>query len=690
MKFTRRKGGTINSYPKKVAVALTRDSLRLEWFLRLIVITVAGILLFWGWKLDVASKGFKVGSPSPRDYYVLSDVAYVDEAVTEQLRESQASRVLGVVVHDVSLLPIVKTVLEEIDKSSTWLYFPQGLADILNTMPAQKREVVLGVTRDLGLRLMVFNGDIFDGNDLKLDLWRYLSDTDLSIADQNIVYQILSYLLDLAVKVDAEATSLVREFYRSGIDPIERLLQPGTLLVKKGDVITPEIAEILKSQGYLEERFPWMQLLLSLFIVFLWTFLHRYTELREWRETSARKMTYFVTLLLLAWILQFGMARVNHFCIGLGILPIVGLSYMTMPFISAMYLGLSGGLLGVMVSSSNSFTYLYAMLPVVLITVLAHALFKDKPTTRGKALLRILTVGLGAMALWFVFIGVFYNVPTAKETLIILIAIFILSGAFVLLLPLFEGIFDVVSPIRLMELTHPSNPLLKRLQIEAPGTYHHVMTVSTLAEAAAERIGANALLVRGGAYYHDIGKLKRPHYFIENQIEGENVHDTLSPSISALVILSHVQDGVNLAKEYGLPSAMIDFITEHHGTTCLSYFYNRAKEREEHVERDQYCYPGPKPRSKETALLMLADSTEAAVRALGSSVLNVPALNDAIRQVIEVKKKEGQLDEVDLTMRDLNDIQQAFVKTLMSMYHTRQIKENSGGSRVEHQFRRQR
>jgi len=647
-------------------------------------------LLFWGWKLDVASKGFKVGSPSPRDYYVLSDVAYVDEAVTEQLRESQASRVLGVVVHDVSLLPIVKTVLEEIDKSSTWLYFPQGLADILNTMPAQKREVVLGVTRDLGLRLMVFNGDIFDGNDLKLDLWRYLSDTDLSIADQNIVYQILSYLLDLAVKVDAEATSLVREFYRSGIDPIERLLQPGTLLVKKGDVITPEIAEILKSQGYLEERFPWMQLLLSLFIVFLWTFLHRYTELREWRETSARKMTYFVTLLLLAWILQFGMARVNHFCIGLGILPIVGLSYMTMPFISAMYLGLSGGLLGVMVSSSNSFTYLYAMLPVVLITVLAHALFKDKPTTRGKALLRILTVGLGAMALWFVFIGVFYNVPTAKETLIILIAIFILSGAFVLLLPLFEGIFDVVSPIRLMELTHPSNPLLKRLQIEAPGTYHHVMTVSTLAEAAAERIGANALLVRGGAYYHDIGKLKRPHYFIENQIEGENVHDTLSPSISALVILSHVQDGVNLAKEYGLPSAMIDFITEHHGTTCLSYFYNRAKEREEHVERDQYCYPGPKPRSKETALLMLADSTEAAVRALGSSVLNVPALNDAIRQVIEVKKKEGQLDEVDLTMRDLNDIQQAFVKTLMSMYHTRQIKENSGGSRVEHQFRRQR
>lgn len=149
--------------------------------------------------------------------------------------------------------------------------------------------------------------------------------------------------------------------------------------------------------------------------------------------------------------------------------------------------------------------------------------------------------------------------------------------AFVLLLPMLEMTFDVVSPIKLMELTHPSNVLLKRLQVEAPGTYHHSMMVSTLAEAAAEQIRANSLLVRGGAYYHDIGKLKRPQYFIENQIEGENIHDTLSPPLSALVILSHVQEGINLAKEYGLPGVMIDFISEHHGTTCLSYFYNKAK-----------------------------------------------------------------------------------------------------------------
>lgn len=244
-----------------------------------------------------------------------------------------------------------------------------------------------------------------------------------------------------------------------------------------------------------------------------------------------------------------------------------------------------------------------------------------------------------------------------------------------MLLPMLEMTFDVVSPIKLMELTHPSNVLLKRLQVEAPGTYHHSMMVSTLAEAAAEQIRANSLLVRGGAYYHDIGKLKRPQYFIENQIEGENIHDTLSPPLSALVILSHVQEGINLAKEYGLPGVMIDFISEHHGTTCLSYFYNKAKESGDEVDKTQYCYPGPKPRSRETALLMLADSVEAAVRALGLSVLSVAALGDTVRQVIEAKKREGQLDEVDLTMKDLKEIQEAFVATLMSMYHTRQIKE---------------
>lgn len=675
MKFMKKRRGTTRSYPKRVAIALSQSSLRLEWLLRFFILTVVGILFFWGWRLDVANKGFEVGLPSPRDYYVLSNIIYLDEKATEQLKENLASRVMGVVVRDISLTPIVRALLEDIDNPSSWLYLPGGLANILSTLPSPKRERVLNVTRDVGLHLLSSDNYGVDKVDLKLDLWRYLAEADLPIADQNVAYQILSYLFAIVVDTDDEATSLIREFYKSSVEPIERILQPGTLLVEKGDIVTPEIAEILKSQGYFEKRFPWMQAAMLLFMVFLWSFLHRYTELQEWKEAPKVKMLYFASLLVFGWLIQFSVARLNPLYSGIGILPIVGWGYLTLPNISAFYLGLSGGLLGVMISYVNSFAYLYSMLLVVLITVLAHAIFKERPTTRAKAFLKVQAIGFGAVALWYVFSWVFYHAPTIPDVLFLLMLLLILGGAFVLLLPMLEMTFDVVSPIKLMELTHPSNVLLKRLQVEAPGTYHHSMMVSTLAEAAAEQIRANSLLVRGGAYYHDIGKLKRPQYFIENQIEGENVHDTLSPPLSALVILSHVQEGINLAKEYGLPGVMIDFISEHHGTTCLSYFYNKAKESGDEVDKAQYCYPGPKPRSRETALLMLADSVEAAVRALGLSVLSVAALDDTVRQVIEAKKREGQLDEVDLTMKDLKEIQEAFVATLMSMYHTRQIKE---------------
>lgn len=675
MKFMKRKKGMIKGYPRNVAIALSRSSLRLEWLLRFFVLAVAGLLFFWGWRLDVADKGFKVGLPSPRDYYVLSDVTYLDEETTRQLKENLASRVLGVTVIDVSMVPIVRAVLEDIENPSSWSYLPESLVNILKALPSSKRGRILDVTRNIGLQMLSLDNYGGSSTDLKGDLWRYLANANLSVADKNIVYQILSYLLAFVVDTDSEATALVREFYKSSVELIEKALKPGMLLVKKGELITPEIANLLRLQGYPESRFPRMQLSMVLFMVFLWSFLHRYTDLQEWRQTSTIRMVYFSALLILGWVVQFGVARLNALYSGIGILPIAGWGYLTLPYISAFYLGLSGGLLGVMISSSNSFAYLYSMLLAVLITVLAHAVFKERPTTRGKAFLKIELVGFVAVALWYAFSGVFYHVPPLRDMLFVLLLLLCLGGAFILLLPLIERTFDVVSPIRLMELTHPSNALLKRLQVEAPGTYHHSMMVSTLAEAAAEQIRANALLVRGGAYYHDIGKLKRPQYFIENQIEGENIHDTLSPSLSALIILSHVQEGINLAKEYGLPSAMIDFIAEHHGTTCLSYFYNKAKRNGDHVDRDQYCYPGPKPRSRETALLMLADSVEAAVRALGPSVLDLPALDDAVKQVIEVKKQEGQLDEVNLTMKDLSNIRQAFVTTLMSMYHTRWVKD---------------
>lgn len=238
-------------------------------------------------------------------------------------------------------------------------------------------------------------------------------------------------------------------------------------------------------------------------------------------------------------------------------------------------------------------------------------------------------------------------------------------------LPFFETVFGLVTPIKLLELANPNHPLLRKLMVEAPGTYHHTLMVANLAEAAAEVVGGDPLLTRVGAYYHDIGKTKRPYFFIDNQFGGENPHDKLSPHLSALIISSHVRDGVDMARQARLPAEIIKFIPEHHGTTLISYFYNRATENagtEQVLEKD-FRYDGPRPQSKETAVLMLADSTEAAVRSL-----KAPApeqIEGLVHKIIRDRLNDGQLDESNLTLKDLDVIADAFIHTLAGLYHSR-------------------
>jgi hypothetical protein len=200
--------------------------------------------------------------------------------------------------------------------------------------------------------------------------------------------------------------------------------------------------------------------------------------------------------------------------------------------------------------------------------------------------------------------------------------------------------------------------------------------VSTLAEAAAEKLGLDTALVKAGAYYHDIGKLKRPQYYVENQVSQGNIHDSITPSLSALSIIAHVREGIEIGKEYKLPTRIIDFISEHHGTTCLSYFYRKAKKQgDEGVTREQFCYPGPKPASKETGLLMIVDSVEAAVRADIQNIQSRQDIEKIINNVVENKMGEHQLENVDFTLRELRVIKDVLLSTLQSMHHTRKVKQ---------------
>lgn len=232
-------------------------------------------------------------------------------------------------------------------------------------------------------------------------------------------------------------------------------------------------------------------------------------------------------------------------------------------------------------------------------------------------------------------------------------------------------LFGIVTSLQLMDLARPTHPLLHELQLKAPGTYHHSLMISNLAEQAAQAIGADGLLVRVGAYYHDIGKMRRPYFFVENRIEGSNYHDRLDPETSAQIIIRHVSDGLELADRYGLPTVIRDFITQHHGTTKASYFYNQAcsENGEESVDESVYSYPGPRPQTVEAAILMLSDGVEAAVRAARPAT--TAEIDDIVRSVINRRLTEGQLDACDLTLRNLDEIRQAFVSVLKGIYHPR-------------------
>ena len=249
---------------------------------------------------------------------------------------------------------------------------------------------------------------------------------------------------------------------------------------------------------------------------------------------------------------------------------------------------------------------------------------------------------------------------------------FVAASLCMILIKFFEKLFDVVTNFTLLELSDFNQPLLKRMILEAPGTYHHSLIVGNLSEAAADAIGADALLTRVGAYYHDIGKMDKSEYFTENQLAGGNKHDDLEASVSKLVIINHVKNGIELAKKNKLNQKIIDFIPQHHGTSLMYFFYQKAiKDTEEPsaVDETNYRYPGPKPQSKETAIVLLADSVEAATRSLEEP--NPKKIEELVRKIINNKFIDAQLDECNLTLKEIDQISMTFTKVLSAMYHTR-------------------
>ncbi|MCB0321119.1 MAG: HDIG domain-containing protein, partial [Bdellovibrionales bacterium] len=242
--------------------------------------------------------------------------------------------------------------------------------------------------------------------------------------------------------------------------------------------------------------------------------------------------------------------------------------------------------------------------------------------------------------------------------------------------PIVEALGGYVTDMRLLEMATLDHPLLKEISIQAPGTWNHSMVMGMMVETAADAIGANSVLARVGAYFHDVGKMKKPLYFVENQSPGENRHDKLSCSMSALIIRSHVKDGIELARKHKLPQAIVDMIPQHHGTSVIEFFYEKAKKEAAEmgedappVDKSLYSYPGPKPQTREAGILMLADGIEAAARTIKEPTPD--RIQGMIQKMINKVFASGQLNECELTLRDLHLIAKSFTRVLTSIYHQR-------------------
>ena len=497
---------------------------------------------------------------------------------------------------------------------------------------------------------------------------------DVSLT-QNIIPTVLRTCVKPNMIIDEEATDEARQKAKDSVEPVIYL--QGQNIIREGDRITHSQVEMMRSLGLLNDNHYDYSVYggaLILTILAMTALLMMLRLMMKDVLTDTRKLSVILIILVLC----FGFASLATLLPSLYIIPIalgtimgtVLIGYragvvLTVP-LALLFAGITS------VSSSTTFYDVVLIMANTLSCGVATVWFlKGRPQR-----LRVLISGLiAAFFSLIMIIGI--KLLTSAETLdMIHTGIWALAGSLlssilaVALQPVFEGIFHLATPSRLLEITNPNQPLMKRLMLEAPGTYHHSIIVANLAESAADKIGANTFLARAGAYYHDIGKLKRPGYFSENQ-RGTNPHENTDPYVSAAILTSHTRDGALIAQKEHLPPEVQDIILQHHGVTPVMFFYHKALQMSDgkHVDINDFRYAGPKPQTKEASIVMLADTIEAAVRSMKDPTPK--GIDQFIERLIRGKLEDGQLSDCQLSLQDIDMICSSFSGILKGVYHER-------------------
>lgn len=502
---------------------------------------------------------------------------------------------------------------------------------------------------------------------------------------REISQEIARYVITPTSFFDKTATEQAKEEAKNNVQPI--FIEKGDPIIEAGEVITQEDYELLRDNNLLKDHSYWPQLGLIGLVTLLTAYLYMFV-----RQSSTPIKTDNVQLLMMLLITalnlvmmkiisagqEMGYASIAYLApVAAGSMLIAILLDARIGFVSSILFSIAASIMFNQEHPELLFDFRYGFIALAVCTVSVFAIHKASQRSSilraGMmvsifACLTLIALKLiegGDYAVWDLVYDFGFAIASGLLTAVLVIG----------LLPFFETVFGILSPLKLVELSNPNHPLLRKLLTETPGTYHHSVMVANLSEAAAEAIGANGLLCRVGSFYHDIGKTRRPGYFIENQSNMENPHDHIDPYLSKSIIIAHARDGAEMLREYKMPKLICDIAEQHHGTSLLSYFYHKAlkiaeeKGEQDTVKEEDFRYPGPKAQNKEAAIVGIADSVEAAVRSMRNPTME--QIDAVVDKIVKSRLDDQQFNECDLTMKELDVIANTLKKTLIGIFHSR-------------------
>ncbi len=659
-------------------------------------------LLSYNYTPDI---GIELGLPSPRTVKANKDIQFEDTLKTEEDREKNAAQIEDVYFYDSEVLNgregalyqiryffILSQLVNQKEAQTfeekvfylTNLFgdkYPESIIqDVLN-LDINENRALMDETINVAKEIMGEKIKPTEVDFIRSDIPVILQSKDnISQADKSIAASILQNNLEPTAVFDPDATEKAKEEAKFQTPPHMISILEGQIIVREGEIVEDDDITILQKLGLLEPEVNWTRYLyISLIVIVIMMMLSLYLMKYDYAiYNNLRKILILSFFLVVFTGIIKGLTTLAtvHLNLWNYLFPIIAVSMLVtvifntrLGIVITICLSIFAG-----IATNQDFS--------LAVAYLIGGIFSTYLVSNVSQRAQLMKGGfISSLILGFLFftINLFSSQPA---TIALYTALGVLNGIIcavltIGLMPFLESVFKIVTAMGLLEMSHTDQPLLKEMLIRAPGTYNHSLLVSHLSENAAKAIGADSLLVKVAALYHDLGKLKRPEYFYENQGNMENVHDKLNPSMSKNIIASHLRDGIDISIKNKIPRRVIRVISQHHGTSLMSYFYEKQKDREtiktsngssESIE-SHFRYQTKRPQTKEAAILMLADSAEAAVRSIEE--ITPKKIEQMVTYIVDNKIKDGQLNEANITLRDINIIKQSLIEGLVSLYHSR-------------------